>query len=665
MLRRPLPSRSRFQQVQQELRASRREAQAGLSKGGKPRDRSAWQLVIQFFGLAKDHRFAITMVLSALTLSTAMALVPPAATKFLIDHVLGDIPVASAWPAFIPRDRQQLLIWICAVVLVASAFKTVVGLWSRWQATRITKRVQLSVRRKAFAHVMRLPLSRVQSMKAGGAASLLRQDAGSVGDLVFGMLYNPWQAIVQLIGSMIVLAIVDWKLLLSSLVLIPVVFFSHRAWIDRIRPQHRKVRAIREEADAAATESFAGVRIVRGFSGQRAETSRILKINHLLGRQELRSWWWMRAIELVWETLIPAATAGLMLYGGWNVLQGTLTLGDLMMFLAYLLMLLGPLATLAQSAASFQDSLSGLDRVLDLLAEPLELEPHRGTLRPDLDKIKGAIEFDQVTFRYDGAQRDALTDVSLQVAAGETVALVGPSGAGKTTLCNLVARFHDPNSGTIRVDGIPIQSLDVECYRKALAIVEQDVFLFDGTVAENIAFGDRTASDDRIRAAAKIAHADRFIDELPAGYDTRIGERGVKLSGGQRQRLAIARAVLADPKILILDEATSNLDTESERAIQQGLDRLIQGRTCLVIAHRLSTIASADRILVIDGGRIVEEGTHHELMERDGRYREMVRLQTEVSRATETDSAETENGETVASGPATESNGHPRRHHHA
>ncbi|HRF02031.1 MAG TPA: ABC transporter ATP-binding protein [Pirellulaceae bacterium] len=630
MLRRPASSRVRFRELQRELNRRIAESKAGLSKGGKPRDRSATVLVREFFALARDHRAGLAATLGALTFATALALVPPAASKFLIDHVLQGIPVGDEWPSFVPRDPRRLLAAICVTVLVASVLNTAIGLWSRWQATRITKRLQLSVRRKVFAHVMRLPLARVQGMKAGGASSLLRQDAGSVGDLVFGMLYNPWQALVQLIGSLIVLAWVDWKLLLGSLVLVPIVYLTHRAWIARIRPEHRQVRALREEADAAATESFAGVRIVRGFSGQRAETSRIMRLNDLLGRQEIRSWWWMRAIELVWATLIPAATAGLMFYGGWNVLQGTLTLGDLMMFLAYLLMLLGPLATLAQSAASFQDSLSGLDRVLDVLAEPLELEPHRGTRRADPERIRGEIEFDRVTFRYESASRDALTELSLTIPAGTMVALVGPSGAGKTTLCNLVARFYDPTAGTIRVDGIDLRDFDVETYRRALAIVEQDVFLFDGTVAENIAFGNRHADDAAIREACRIAAASEFIERLPQGYDTRIGERGVRLSGGQRQRLAIARAIVADPRILILDEATSNLDTESEREIQAGLESLTRGRTCLVIAHRLSTVASADRILVIDDGRIIEQGTHAVLMDRDGRYREMVRLQTEV-----------------------------------
>lgn len=629
---RPPSSRQRFAQIQNDLQTAIRESHGGRTPQGKPRDRSALVLIREFLRLLGKHRRELAIVLIALTFTTLLGLVPPAATKFLIDNVLQNQELPAGTPRWIPREPMPLLLALVIVVVLVSFLKSSIGLWSRWQATRITKRVQMSVRRRVFNHVMRLPLGRVQNLKSGGATSLLRQDAGSVGELVFGMLYNPWAAVVQLLGSLIVLAWVDWKLLLGALFLVPLVYFTHRAWIAQIRPQHRKVRALREEADAVATETFSGIRIVRGFSGQRAETSRIMRMNHVMGRQELRAWWWARAIEQMWATLISVSTAALMLYGGWQVLNGTLSLGDLMMFLAFLLMLLGPLATLAQSAASFQDSLSGLDRVLDVLAEPRELEPHRGTERIDPNQLRGQIEFDSVTFRYDNASSDALTDVSLKINAGETVALVGPSGAGKTTLCNLVARFYDPQSGTIRIDGVPLRDLEVERYRQALAIVEQDVFLFDGTIAQNIRYGNRRASLEQVRMAAQAAHADEFIESLPLGYDTMIGERGVKLSGGQRQRLAIARAILADPAILILDEATSNLDTASEKAIQGALDDLLKSRTCLVIAHRLSTIASADRIVVIEQGRIVEQGTHATLMQKGGKYREMVRLQTDVDR---------------------------------
>ena len=484
----------------------------------------------------------------------------------------------------------------------------------------------MSVRRQVFKHLVHLPLYRTQELKSGGAASIVRQDAGSVGDLVFGLLYNPWRAIIQLVGSLCVLAWVDWRLLLGALFVIPLVFFTHRTWIGRIRPLHRRIRAEREKVDGLTTETFGGMRVVRAFGRQRSETTRVMRGNHLMGRQELFAWWSMRGVEIVWEVLMPLASAAMLAYGGWRVLQGGLSLGDLVMFLAYLLMLLGPLAVLAQSAATLQNGLSGLDRILDLLDEPTEIVPAQKRL--DLEQVSGEIAFQSVCFSYPGSDDFALSQIDLHIQAGETVALVGPSGSGKTTLCNLLARFYEPTSGRIMLDGENVAEFDVATYRSLLSIVDQEVFLFDGTIAENIAYGNRFASSVEIQTAAELANAAEFIELLSHGFDTLIGERGVKLSGGQRQRLAIARAILADPQLLILDEATSNLDTESEQKIQGSLHALMDSRTAIVIAHRLSTIAHADRIVVLESGRIVETGTHADLMQRNGRYRDMVLLQT-------------------------------------
>lgn len=594
----------------------------------KTRDRSAFELIRAFLGLLKPHARAVVFSLATLTASTLLALVPPAATKFVVDYVLGEQPLPESVPSWIPREPWPLLLAIIGAVIAITAIKITLHISGRWQATRVTKLIQMSVRKEVVDHAIRLPLHRVQELKSGGAASILRQDAGSVGELVFGMLYNPWQAATQLLGSMAILAYIDWRLLLGSLVLVPLVYVTHRTWIGRIRPQFRSVRAQREEVDALATESFGGMRVVRGFNRQRAETNRIMRGNHVMGRQELYAWWWMRSVEIVWQTLIPLASAILLLYGGWQVLQGRLTVGDLMMFLIYLVMLLGPLATLAQSASAFQNSLSGFDRVLDLLAEPREVDEDLTTVRLRRDEFVGKIEFEDVSFRYPNAEMNALENLSLAVSPGETIALVGPSGAGKTTLCNLVARFYDPTTGRILLDGRDLREIDVENYRSFIGVVEQDVFLFDGSVADNIGYSNRDATDDEVRDAAKIANVDAFIDSLPQGYDTVVGERGVKLSGGQRQRLAIARAVLANPRILILDEATSNLDTESERLIQASMTELMKGRTCFVIAHRLSTITHANRIVVLRNGRIVEVGDHAGLMASESSYRDMVELQT-------------------------------------
>lgn len=633
----PIASRRRFELYRDKIRRHELPGGpihgSGESRRAKDRARTTWQLVGQFLHLLIPFRGAVIAILASVTISTVLGLLPPAGTKFIIDYGLSGKPLPPAWGSRFPAlaHPKTLLLATVIVVSIVTILKILVHIWGRWYATRISKQIQLNLRRRVFEHAVRLPLHRVQELRSGGVASILREDGGSVGELVFGMLFNPWRAVIQLLGSLVILAWVDWTLLLGAIILLPAVFLTHRAWINRIRPQFRVIRKQRELIDASATESFAGMRIVRAFSRQKREAARFTTENNLMARQELYAWWWMRIVEMVWEALIPMASAALLFYGGWRVLEGHMTVGDLMMFLVYLLMLLEPLATLASSATQFQNSLSGLDRVLDLLGEAREMPSSPDSLRVDKAGISGRIAFENVSFTYPGNDVAALNDVNLTVAAGQTVALVGPSGAGKTTLSNLVARFYDPTSGRVTLDGHDLRDYDVESFRELLGVVEQDVFLFDGTIRQNIAYARREATEDEIRAAAEAANAMEFIAKLTDGLDTIIGERGVRLSGGQRQRLAIARAILADPKLLILDEATSNLDTDSERLIQQSLSLLMRGRTSFVIAHRLSTIAGADLIVVMENGRISQTGTHAELMALGGKYRTMVEQQIHMT----------------------------------
>lgn len=631
-------SRERFHAFRERARGNHDKARSGSSdrnqrKSSKKlgnRDRSFWELFQQFIHLLSGHRGKIVSALLLLTIGIGLRLIPPLGTKLAIDHALTIPPKpVPLWASSVitSPDPLTILSVIAACVVTITATATAIHLTSRWMATKAVNLTQISIRKKVFEHSIHLPMNLVHDLKSGGAASLIREDAGGVADLIFSMLYNPWRAIVQLVGSLIILMLVDWKLMLGGAMLLPLVWISHRTWINRIRPLYRDIRKQRQTIDGSVTETFGGIKIVRTFSRQRCETSRFVNEGNLLVRQQLFTWWWTRVIETVWEVVIPLASTALLLYGGYQIIQSELTLGDLMMFLVYLTMLLDPLATLAASAAGFQNNLAGLDRILDVLEIDRELPSATNAVRTSKESSTGTLKLQKVSFSYPNTDQRVLQDISLNISAGETVALVGKSGAGKTTLTNLIARFYDPDSGSILLDGKDLRSINLESYRQLLGIVEQDVFLFDGSIRENIGYARRNASNESIERAACMAAADDFIRRLPNGYESRIGERGVKLSGGQRQRIAIARAICADPKILILDEATSNLDSESEQLIQHSLKTLLQNRTSFVIAHRLSTIQQADRIVVMDDGQIIEVGDHDSLMQDGGTYCRMINRQ--------------------------------------
>ncbi|MBS0187261.1 MAG: ABC transporter ATP-binding protein [Planctomycetes bacterium] len=664
------------------------EEATGQRKRKAARARGFLELFRSFWKQIHEHRRTVLAALTTLTVATGLGLIMPASTLITIDYIITDHPgpagipvwardliarsgVSIDWTGIERSDRVHLL-WVLGLcMIVLSMFNIVVSMWGRWQMTRLTKRVQASMRMQVFEHAARLPLHRIYQIKTGGVVGILREDAGAAAELLFSLIYNPWRAIVQLVGTLVILAMVDWRLLVGGMLLVPAVWLSHRTWINRIRPIYRDIKITRSGIDAHSTEAFGGMRVVRGFSRELSEAGRFTRSGHLMSRQEILVWWWSRVLEMVWSLLIPVASTGVLVYGGMQVINGQLTIGQVMMFTSYLLMLLSPLETLTNTATAVQTNLAGFDRILDILAEPGEFEESGEGPRMQLERarVRGRLSLEHVSFAYpltagkgkDHAQETAkpvlpravLKDVSLDVKPGMTVALVGASGSGKTTLCNLIARFFDPCDvpdpqapggtwprGRILLDGIDLRDIDVRSYRRLLGIVEQDVFLFDGTVAANIAYGrlsgpgERSASPeevmDAVRRAAASANAAEFIENLEHGYATLIGERGVRLSGGQKQRLAIARALLADPAILILDEATSNLDAESEALIQRSLAVLMKGRTCFVIAHRLSTIRHADLIVVLEHGQVVETGTHQELLARAGRYADLLRTQLEA-----------------------------------
>jgi ATP-binding cassette subfamily B protein/subfamily B ATP-binding cassette protein MsbA len=603
-----------------------------------------------FLGELRGYRGVVGVALGLHTVATLVGLLMPLSMKVAIDYIIAPVPGAAEAVARLelPGDRGVLLWMLGGAMVVLTLFGTAVTMVGRYQMTRLSKVVQARMRRRVFSHLSRLPLERLAHLKSGGVASIVRDDAGVIGEMLFSVLYNPWRAVLTFVGGLLAMALLDWRMLVGGLLMLPVVYFTHRTWISRIRPVYGDIKKTRTETDAHATEVFSGVRVVRAFGRGRAEVGRFTRSTHLMARQEMLAWWWSRFIDVGWTVLIPTATAGVLVYGGNRVMGGDLTVGDVAAFSTYLLLLLGPLEVLVSTASGLQNSLAGFDRCLDVLAEPREFEGKGGggdaRGKPgstDLGRggrgqwqVRGAptVRFEGVSFAYPGHEQEVLSGVDLVCPAGKTVALVGASGSGKTTLCNLVARFFDPTVGRVTVDGVDLREVPLEGYRAGLGIVEQEVFLFDGTVAENIAYGRPRATMEEVVRAARAANADGFVRGLEGGYETVIGERGVRLSGGQRQRIAIARAILADPRVLILDEATSSLDSQSEALIQAALTDLLKERTSFVIAHRLGTVRNADLIVVLEKGRVAESGTHEELLARRGMYFEMLAVQLHTNR---------------------------------
>lgn len=604
--------------------------------------RGTGKLIAAFWQQIRSFRRPLFIVLLTSAAATLLGLLPPYGMKVIFDNVFSGKPLPksiASWP-HMPTTPYALLWAVVVTMFVLSMLTVMIGTASNSIAYRLQQHIILRARRRLLHHALRLPLHRLRQITSGGMSFVVRHDANAVGDLVVFLIYEPWKAIIQLMGCFIVLAWVDWRLLAGSLALLPLLYLAQRTRVGRIRDMAQDALSHEQHLDGQTAELFGGIRVIRGFGREHTVAARMMRRHHFVFRLNLLTWWLFRSIDVGWMVLIPLASGLLLALGGVRVLHDAaavaagrlasadaFSLGTLVMFLAYLAWLLNPLATLARTSTHLQNALAGMNRAMDLLQEPVEIAA-RGpvrTLRPS--EQSGAVALSDVWFTYPGSDQPVLRGIDLDVGAGQTVALVGPSGGGKSTLTNIIARFHDPDRGAVLLDRRDIRLIDVKSYRRMLALVEQDIFLFDGTIGENIACGNRHASKDQIVEAAKGAHAHEFILEMPHGYDTPVGERGMRLSGGQRQRIAIARAMLADPHILILDEATSHLDPENERLIQKSLASLMAGRTCVVIAHRLSTIRHADQIVVIENGQVSERGRHDELMLNSGRYRRMIELQ--------------------------------------
>src|SRR6266508_2102680 len=521
------------------------------------------------------YRYAVAAVFVFALLTAGLQMIEPLFIRFIIDRVLLNTALDSA-----RRLTRLNLAGIVYLGVILSS--SLLGVLKDYRQRLLNVRVMLSLRQTLFDRLLHLPLSRLWDMKTGGILSRLTGDIDTTTGLMQMAIVSPAVSIIRLLIAIVVLLTLNWRLALTALAIVPGVMLLSFTFAKRVRPIYRSLRKDVEQIDGRVGETFSGIRVVRAFRRELRELRDYMVGRHTVLRKELFAQRRELVLWTTWGLLLAAVNLVILWYGGYLNIVGGASIGDIMAFQWYTFLLLNPVWQIVNSFSEIQRSLAAMVRDFDVV-----------------------------------------------VPGGSVVALVGRSGAGKTTVTDLVARFHDPTSGRILLNGADIREFKLRTYRDLLAIVQQDVFLFDGSVRDNIAYGRHDATHAEIEDAARRANAHEFIVRLPEQYETTIGERGVKLSGGQQQRLAIARAILASPQILILDEATSNLDTESEQLIQASMATLRAGRTTFVIAHRLSTIRRADLILLMENGAVIERGAHEELMRARGIYYEMVKRQME------------------------------------
>lgn len=563
------------------------------------------------------QRWGIAAVLVTSIVIAGLEMTQPLFVRYIIDDIL--IPEHRAADGAIWRLHV-----VGVIFLVVITVQQLLTATRNYRQRRLNVKVILSLRRALFDRLIRLPLAKLADMKIGGILSRLSGDVDVTTGLLQMGLISPGVSLIRLIIALVVLFWLNWQLSLTAIAMIPIVVFLSFSVARRVRPIYRAMRKDSADVDARVSETFSGIRVVRAFQREVRELADFLLGRHTIVRKELFAHRKELVLWTTWGFILAGVNVIVMWFGGILVLRGKASIGDLMAFQHYTLLLLGPVWQMVNSFSEMQRSMAAMERIFEILDTP-EDKPDRPTARDAPAHVR-EIRLEDLWFEYEGGI-PVIRGIQAVIPGGSVVALVGRSGSGKTTLTDLIARFQDPTRGRITLNGIDTRDFRLQSYRGLLGIVQQEVFLFDGTVAENICYGRRHATREEIIAAARRANAHEFIDRLPLGYDTVVGERGIKLSGGQCQRISIARAILADPQILILDEATSNLDTESEQLIQASLNDLLRGRTTFVIAHRLSTITRADIILVLEAGEVIERGTHEELMARQGEYFHMVQRQ--------------------------------------
>jgi len=560
-----------------------------------------------------DYRWRLLLGLGLMLISRAMGFVLPYSTKFLVDDVFG-------------KEQYNLLKWIALAVGISTLISAITSFALSQVLGVAAQRAITEMRKKIQAHIERLPTSYFDSTQTGQLISRIMRDAEGIRNLVGTGLGQIFGGLLSALVSMVVLFYLNWQITLITLAVLAVFGFVLSYAFKMLRPLFRDRGEIEAQVTGRLNEGLGGIRIVKAYTAEKREELSFARGAHRLFRNIAKSMTGVSATGSFAALIIGAISVVMIYFGGNAVIANVqnpangMTSGDFAMYIAFTIFMVMPIVDLANIGTQITEAFAGLDRISEVFA--MKTETDEDAKRASLPKIDGTIDFENVHFEYE-ENVPVLKGISFHSEAGKTTALVGSSGSGKSTILSLVLNFIQPNKGRVLIDGKDLQTVKLNDYRKHLGVVLQDNFLFDGTILDNIRFSNPQASFEQIQEVCRVANADEFIENFPEKYKTIVGERGVKLSGGQKQRIAIARALLANPRILILDEATSSLDSESEALIQEGLNNLRKGRTTFVIAHRLSTIRSANQILVVEAGEIVERGTHIELIAMNGRYKQL------------------------------------------